>query len=94
MQRITGGGVCELVQITDTARWHDHDQRAFMEEPGRHHAWPVPARLEHRAGAVTGDEVEVEVETDAEPRVVAEPADFTRALDADPAARAAYDRLS
>jgi uncharacterized protein YdeI (YjbR/CyaY-like superfamily) len=44
------------------------------------------------AGVATGDEVEVEI--DAEPRVVAEPADFARALDADPAARTAYDRLS
>jgi uncharacterized protein YdeI (YjbR/CyaY-like superfamily) len=44
------------------------------------------------AGVATGDEVEVEI--DAEPRVVAEPADFARALAADPATRAAYDRLS
>ena len=48
----------------------------------------------HAAGVVTGDEVEVEVEVDAEPRVVVEPADFARALDADPVARAAYDRLA
>jgi hypothetical protein len=41
------------------------------------------------AGVVTGDEVEVDVKVDAEPRVVVEPADFARALDADPAARAA-----
>jgi antitoxin component of MazEF toxin-antitoxin module len=46
------------------------------------------------AGVVTGDEVEVDVEIDAEPRVVVEPADFARALDADPIARAAYERLS
>ena len=46
------------------------------------------------AGVATGDQIEVEVELDVEPRVVAEPADFARALDADPAARAAYDRLS
>jgi len=46
------------------------------------------------AGVATGDEIEVEVELDAEPRVVVEPADFAHALDADPAARAAYDRLS
>jgi uncharacterized protein YdeI (YjbR/CyaY-like superfamily) len=46
------------------------------------------------AGVVTGDEVEVEVEFDAEPPAVTEPADFARALDADPAARAAYDRLA
>ena len=46
------------------------------------------------AGVATGDEIEVEVEIDAEPRVVVEPADFARALDADPVARTAYDRLS
>jgi hypothetical protein len=45
------------------------------------------------AGVATGDEVEVEVELDAEPRVVVEPADFASALDSDPVARAAYDRL-
>jgi uncharacterized protein YdeI (YjbR/CyaY-like superfamily) len=33
------------------------------------------------------------VDLDSEPRVVAEPADLASALDADPVARAAYDRL-
>jgi hypothetical protein len=46
------------------------------------------------AGVVTGDQVEVELEIDTEPRAVVEPVDFARALDADPVARAAYDRLS
>jgi len=46
------------------------------------------------AGVSIGDEVEVEVALDTEPRLVVEPEDFARALDADPAARAAYDRLS
>jgi hypothetical protein len=46
------------------------------------------------AGVAAGDDVEVEVEIDAEPRVVAEPTDFARALDADPVARAAYDHLT
>jgi hypothetical protein len=46
------------------------------------------------AGVATGDEVEVELELDTEPRVVVEPADFARALDADSVARTAYDRLS
>jgi hypothetical protein len=45
------------------------------------------------AGVETGEEVEVELEFDPEPRVVAEPADFARALSADPIARSAYDRL-
>ena len=48
----------------------------------------------HAAGVVTGDEVEVDVEFDAEPRVVVEPTDFARALNADPVARGAYDRLA
>jgi Bacteriocin-protection, YdeI or OmpD-Associated/Domain of unknown function (DUF1905) len=46
------------------------------------------------AGVGTGDEVEVDVELDTEPRVVVEPADFAHALDTNPLARAAYDRLS
>ncbi len=46
------------------------------------------------AGVATGDEVQVEVHLDAEPRVVVEPPDFAHALDSDPAARAAYERLS
>ncbi len=43
-------------------------------------------------GSRPGDEVEVEL--DAERRVVVEPTDFARALDSDPVARAAYDRLA
>ena len=45
------------------------------------------------AGVDTGDEVEVEVELDREPPNVTEPEDFARALDADPGARSAYERL-
>jgi Domain of unknown function (DUF1905)/Bacteriocin-protection, YdeI or OmpD-Associated len=45
------------------------------------------------AGVEIGDEVEVEVEFDREPRIVVEPSDFARALNADAIARAAYDRL-
>ncbi|MFJ9343357.1 YdeI/OmpD-associated family protein [Streptomyces sp. NPDC101733] len=46
------------------------------------------------AGVEIGEEVEVELELDTEPRVVVEPEDFARALDADPAARAAYEDLA
>ncbi|MGW2662683.1 YdeI/OmpD-associated family protein [Nocardia tengchongensis] len=46
------------------------------------------------AGVEIGEEIEVEVELDTQPRVVVEPPDFARALDDDPAARAAYDTLS
>lgn len=46
------------------------------------------------AGVATGDEIEVEVELDAEPPSVVEPPDFAQALDTEPAARTAYDRLA
>ncbi|MEW9555325.1 YdeI/OmpD-associated family protein [Nonomuraea sp. NPDC050783] len=46
------------------------------------------------AGVEIGEEVEVGLEFDPEPPAVAEPEKLARALDADPAARAAYDRLS
>jgi hypothetical protein len=69
-----------------------------MEEQGGHHAWPLPARPQQRQPKGRrchgGDEVEVEVEIATEPRAVVEPADFACALNADPAAGAAYDRLS
>jgi antitoxin component of MazEF toxin-antitoxin module len=40
-----------------------------------------------------GDEVNVTLELDTEPRLVAEPTDLAAALDADPHAREAFDRL-
>ena len=45
------------------------------------------------AGVAIGDEVEVELAFDPEPRLVVEPADFVATLGADPIARTAYDRL-
>jgi Bacteriocin-protection, YdeI or OmpD-Associated/Domain of unknown function (DUF1905) len=47
----------------------------------------------HAAGVEIGDEVEVELELDSEPRIVVEPADFAQALRRDPLAHAAYERL-
>jgi Domain of unknown function (DUF1905)/Bacteriocin-protection, YdeI or OmpD-Associated len=46
------------------------------------------------AGVVTGDKVEVDLELDTKPRVVAEPADLARALDADTVARRVFESLS
>ena len=51
---------------------------------------------QHRAasGLAAGDEVEVELVLDTAPRTVELPADFAAALDAEPAARATFDKLS
>jgi hypothetical protein len=47
-----------------------------------------------QAGVAAGDEVDVELALDTEPREVTVPPDLAAALDADPAVRAAFDRLS
>jgi len=56
----------------------------------------IPVSAEHRAaaGIAAGDEIDVEVEVDTEPREVTVPDDFGAALGRAPAARAAYDKLS
>lgn len=56
----------------------------------------VGVSAENRAGArvAGGDEVDVDIELDTEPREVAVPADFAAALDAEPNARATFDGLS
>jgi hypothetical protein len=56
----------------------------------------VGFNADHRAasGLKGGDEVEVEVEVDSEPRTVEVPADFQQALDAEPTAKATFDKLS
>ena len=56
----------------------------------------LPVSGEHRAGAgiTAGDEVDVDLELDDQPREVSVPNDLAAALDADPAARAFFDGLS
>ncbi|GIH02278.1 hypothetical protein Rhe02_03450 [Rhizocola hellebori] len=78
--------------VTITINGHSWKSRVAIMR-GRHLLGLSNANRQ-AAGVVTGDEVEVEIELDTEPRVVIEPPDFARALDADPVARAAYDRLA
>ena len=78
--------------VTITINGHSWKSRVAIMR-GRHLLGLSNANRQ-AAGVVTGDEVRVEVELDNEPRVVIEPPDFARALDADLVARAAYDRLA
>ena len=78
--------------VTITINGHSWKSRVAIMR-GRHLLGLSNANRQ-AAGVVTGDEVMVEVELDTEPRVVIEPPDFARALDADLVARAAYDRLA
>ena len=54
----------------------------------------ISAENRSATGVKPGDEIEVDVELDTEVRVVTVPDDFGRSLDADPAARKFFDRLS
>jgi hypothetical protein len=56
----------------------------------------ISLSAEHRAGAgvAAGDEIEVDVELDTEPREVAIPGDLAEALEAAPEAAAAFRALS
>lgn len=59
-------------------------------------AYMIGVSSEHRgpAGVKGGDVVDVELELDTAPRVVDVPAELAAALDADPAAKATFDKLS
>lgn len=54
----------------------------------------VSDEVRRNAGVDGGDEVDVDLELDTEPRVVTVPADLAAALDAEPAARRTFDGLS
>ncbi|MCZ2262408.1 YdeI/OmpD-associated family protein [Isoptericola sp. QY 916] len=84
-----GGGARPPVTIT--VNGHTWRSRVAIMR-GRHLLGLSRANRE-AAGLEVGAEVEVELALDTEPRVVVEPDDLARALDADPVARTAYDSL-
>jgi uncharacterized protein YdeI (YjbR/CyaY-like superfamily) len=55
---------------------------------------PVSAENRAAAGIAAGDEVDVEVTLDTDPREVSVPGDLAEALSADAAARRAFGQLS
>jgi uncharacterized protein YdeI (YjbR/CyaY-like superfamily) len=55
---------------------------------------PLAAERREAAGAAAGDEVDVDLEMDLEPREVAVPPDFAEALAGEPDARRFFDGLS
>ncbi|MER5887224.1 YdeI/OmpD-associated family protein [Streptomyces sp. NPDC001941] len=78
--------------VTITLNGHSWKSRVALLR-GRH-LLGLSLANRRAAGVDVGDEVEVDLELDTEPRVVVEPPDFARALDDDPVARAAYDKLA
>ncbi|NEA73816.1 YdeI/OmpD-associated family protein [Streptomyces sp. SID13588] len=78
--------------VTITVNGHSWKSRVAILR-GRHLLGLSNANRQ-AVGVEIGEEVEVELELDTEPRVVVEPPDFAQALDDDPVARAAYDNLA
>jgi Bacteriocin-protection, YdeI or OmpD-Associated/Domain of unknown function (DUF1905) len=85
-----GGGRQPLVHVT----LGDHRYRSKVAVRGGAYKIPVSAENRGAAGVEAGDEVDVTVALDTEPRELDVPADLGAALDAVPAARARFDALS
>ncbi|HVF06154.1 MAG TPA: YdeI/OmpD-associated family protein [Frankiaceae bacterium] len=88
-----GGGKRPPVTVT----LNGHAYRSTVAPMGGRYLVSVSAENRAAAGVAAGDEVDVELRElalDTAPRVLAVPADLASALDAVPAARAAFERLS
>jgi hypothetical protein len=68
--------------------------RSTVATMGGEFMLPVSAEVREGAGVAAGDEVDVELELDTEPREVSAPPDLVEALDRDVAARRFFDGLS
>jgi hypothetical protein len=71
-----------------------HTYRSTVASMGGRFMVPLSAEHRNSAGVAAGDEVEVDIELDTEPREVSVPPDFTDALDHDADARRHFDGLS
>lgn len=71
-----------------------HQFRSTIAVYGGRYYLPVNRRLREGAGVAAGEVIAVEIEHDDEERTVETPADLAAALEADPAAAAAFERLS
>jgi hypothetical protein len=71
-----------------------HHYRTTIASRGGVYLLSLSAENRAAAGVAAGEEVEVDVELDTEPREVTVPPDLVAALDGDDAARRAFERLS
>ena len=85
-----GSGKRPAVRVTIK----DYTYRSSVASLGGVFMLPVSAEVRTSAGVAAGDEVEVDIELDTEPRQVSVPPDFTEALDQEADARRFFDGLS
>ena len=73
---------------------HGYTYRSTVAVMGGAYMVGVNADNRAAAGVAGGDEVDVDIELDTEPRVVSVPDDFAAALAAEPEAQRTFDKLS
>ena len=71
-----------------------HTYRSTVASMGGEFMLPISAENRMSAGVAAGDEVDVDLELDTEPRKVSLPPDFKEALDRDADVRRFFDGLS
>ena len=71
-----------------------HTYRSTVAVMGGQFMLPVSAEQRENAGVAAGDEVDVDIELDTEPREVTVPPDLAEALDGDADAKRFFDGLS
>ena len=85
-----GKGKQPAVRVT----FNGHTYRTTVAVRGGQFLIPVSAQQRESAGVAAGDQVDVDIELDTEPREVALPPDFADALAAEADARRFFDTLS
>ncbi len=78
--------------VTVTVKGHTY--RSSVGSMGGVPMISLSAENREKAGVSGGDQVDVDIELDTAPREVEVPADLAAALDAQPTARATFDKLS
>lgn len=89
---VTGLGSRKRQPVTVTINGYTY--RSTVAPYGGDYMLPLSAENRGFAGVAAGDEVDVDVEVDTQPREVQVPADFAAALDGDPDARRTFDDLA
>jgi hypothetical protein len=89
---VTGLGAGKRPAVRATVNGFTY--RTSVAPMGGRFLLPVSAQIRAGACVAAGDEVDVDLEVDTEPRTVSVPADLAVALDTDPAVRRAFDALS
>jgi hypothetical protein len=85
-----GGGNRPRVRVT----LRGYSYRTSVARMGGEFKFPVSAAVREESGLSAGDEVVVQIELDNGPRELAVPAGLAEALEREPAARQAFDKLS